>query len=475
MLSRRDETDSGVVDKHVRASIEIEDLLGESFYRSFVYNVAGAADCLAPLCRNGVQGFRRQTQIYDREPVASFGKQLRSAPTNALRTSGDDCYPFVPADIWIHERIIADDAKLRDVANSMVTLSDLRHHAIGSSLFPETTLRRAVNKLGFVQADPIRSPARAQDLILRQRVTDYRVGDLDRRYRNLKLEEDLLYAYGFMPVTTWRLLHPRGQRELTVAEQRVLDIVSNSKNVHPRELEAHLGRKRESNAWGGYSKSTTRCLEKLHYLGLIRIAHREKGIKLYERTASTHEAMSPDDRLRKLAMLIASILAPAPESSLRATLQRLRYAAPDLQGRKSVITSLLKTGELVSTEVDGIRYLRPAGQLIRKEPGEIVRFLAPFDPLVWDRRRFENFWGWPYRFEAYTPPPKRKLGYYAMPLLWRADVIGWVNISGSGNELTINPGFLRGKQPIEKSFRNAFEAESERMRWFLSATESRIG
>ena len=48
-----------------------------------------------------------------------------------------------------------------------------------------------------------------------------------------------------------------------------------------------------------------------------------------------------------------------------------------------------------------------------------VRLLAPFDPIVWDRRRFELLWGWPYRFEAYTPVAKRKLGYYALPLLWR--------------------------------------------------------
>ena len=57
--------------------------------------------------------------------------------------------------------------------------------------------------------------------------------------------------------------------------------------------------------------------------------------------------------------------------------------------------------------------------------------LAPFDPLVWDRRRFELFWGWRYRFEAYTPAAKRTLGYYALPLLWRDRVIGWANVTSS--------------------------------------------
>ncbi|HXP09914.1 MAG TPA: crosslink repair DNA glycosylase YcaQ family protein, partial [Acidobacteriaceae bacterium] len=85
----------------------------------------------------------------------------------------------------------------------MVTLRELKHHAIASSLFPPTTLARAIRKLGFVQADPIRAPARAQDLILRHRVKEYRADDLDRRYRTLQLEEDFLYAYGFMPLETW--------------------------------------------------------------------------------------------------------------------------------------------------------------------------------------------------------------------------------------------------------------------------------
>ena len=60
---------------------------------------------------------------------------------------------------------------------------------------------------------------------------------------------------------------------------------------------------------------------------------------------------------------------------------------------------------------------------------EKVRLLAPFDPVVHDRTRFELLWRWVYRFEAYTPVAKRKLGYYALPLLWRDRVIGWGNVA----------------------------------------------
>ena len=72
----------------------------------------------------------------------------------------------------------------------------------------------------------------------------------------------------------------------------------------------------------------------------------------------------------------------------------------------------------------------------RFESPSTVRFLTPFDPVVWDRDRFELLWGWQYRFEAYTPAPKRKLGYYAMPLLWRDRVIGWANLSWRREDLS---------------------------------------
>src|SRR5271165_1599270 len=90
-----------------------------------------------------------------------------------------------------------------------ITLDTLRRYAIARSLFKPTTLKRAIDKLGFVQADPIRAPARAQDLTLRHRVIGYRAGDLERRYPRLTLEEDFLVNYGFMPRTTCALMHPR--------------------------------------------------------------------------------------------------------------------------------------------------------------------------------------------------------------------------------------------------------------------------
>src|SRR5471030_1201666 len=98
------------------------------------------------------------------------------------------------------------------MSGSPLTLDDLRRFAVTRSLFAPIILRRAIERMGFVQADPIRAPARAQDLVLRHRVRDYRAGDLDRRYHRLGIEEDFFINYGFLPRATHALMHPRTAR-----------------------------------------------------------------------------------------------------------------------------------------------------------------------------------------------------------------------------------------------------------------------
>src|SRR5580700_5801727 len=90
-----------------------------------------------------------------------------------------------------------------------ISVSLLRRYAIVRSLFKPTTLKRAIEKLGFVQADPLRAPARAHDLTLRHRVEGYRAGDLERLYPKLAIEEDFFVNYGFLPRPHHALRHPR--------------------------------------------------------------------------------------------------------------------------------------------------------------------------------------------------------------------------------------------------------------------------
>jgi uncharacterized protein YcaQ len=370
-----------------------------------------------------------------------------------------------------------------------LTLDDLRRFAVARSLFPPITLRRAMARMGFVQADPIRAPARAQDLILRPRVKGYRAGDLERHYESLGIEEDFFVNYGFVTGALQALMHPRptlrepaeGNRPSSAAQRKkekmLLDFVKKRGPVHPREVEEHFAHGTVQNYWGGSSLATTQMLGVMHYRGLLRVARRENGIRIYN--THRHKAVLLDEAERKARMdamvdVVVNLYAPLPGTSLSYYVRRLRYAAP--QWEKEITGALRRARErLAQARVGGVDWFWPNEENPRRAVApETVRLLAPFDPVVHDRSRFELLWGWIYRFEAYTPKPKRKLGYYALPLLWRDRVIGWGNLAMKDGDLTSDLGYVAGKPPRDRAFRRELEAELERLRVFLGAKANHL-
>ena len=363
----------------------------------------------------------------------------------------------------------------------LITLDDLRRFAVAHSLFPPTTLKRALHRLGFVQADPIRAPARAQDLTLRHRVRDYRAGDLERRYVELGLEEDFFVTYGFLTRPLQALMHPRSETGVPAEgrgpwpaarrkrAQLLLEFVRERGAVHPRDVDDHFSHGTVENYWGGSSNATAHLLDAMHYRGLLRVARRESGIRIY--TAHRHgsgpaDAVERRARLDALVDVVVRIYAPLPGSSLRSFVSKLRFAVPQWHGE---LTSALQRAKerLSYARVDGIDWYWPAEEdAACRAPQEKVRLLTPFDPVVRDRARFELLWGWVYRFEAYTPAPKRKLGYYALPLLWRDRVIGWGNLSVKDGELKSEVGYVESPSR-DRAFKRELGAELDRMRAFL--------
>jgi uncharacterized protein len=359
-----------------------------------------------------------------------------------------------------------------------LTLNALRRYAVARTLFAPTTLPAAIKRLGFVQADPIRAPARAQDLTLRHRVKGYCAGDLERRYAALGIEEDFFVNYGFLPRTTQALMHPRTPRTAwspvrAAQAQAVLAFVQarshEGTGVHPREVDAHFAHGRTTNWFGGTSNASTQLLDDMHYRGLLRVAGRVSGVRTYAVAASQAASTSPDQAMDALIDVIVHKYAPLPEASLRQLMALLRGGAPQWSALHPVALARAKQ-RLASCVLDGVTWLWPQVESPlskRYAPQDAVRLLAPFDPLVWDRRRFELLWGWAYRFEAYTPPVKRVRGYYALPLLWRDQVIGWGNLSSTNGALTGDLGYVAGKPPRDALFKRALADELERIRVFL--------
>jgi uncharacterized protein YcaQ len=106
-------------------------------------------------------------------------------------------------------------------------------------------------------------------------------------------------------------------------------------------------------------------------------------------------------------------------------LRRGRYGA--------ALHKMADAGELLPVRVDGLQgdsfiaaELAPllAGAAEGRLASSVTSLLSPFDPVVWDRRRAAELFGCDYRLECYTPAPKRRYGYFVLPLLSRGRLVG---------------------------------------------------
>src|SRR5579883_605805 len=217
------------------------------------------------------------------------------------------------------------------------SLGQLRRYAIARSLFRATSLRRAIARLGFVQADPMRAPARAQDLILAHRVKDYRAGELERRYPRLAIEEAFFVNYGFLPRETAGLLHPRGAPRswdagMHARAQEVLAFVRQHGRTHAKHVQAQFDHGRIIR-WGSDLNLSTHLLEGLHYRGLLRVARREAGARIYQAVEHVPPEECAEARLARagrLLDLVVQLYAPLPAASLGYLCGLLRSGVPHL-------------------------------------------------------------------------------------------------------------------------------------------------
>jgi uncharacterized protein YcaQ len=359
-----------------------------------------------------------------------------------------------------------------------LSLQQLRRYTIARSLFKPTSLQRAIARLGFVQADPMRAPARAQDLILAHRVKGYRVGELECRYPRLAIEEAFFINYGFLPRETLALLHPRGappsydawDSKMQTRAQEVLAFVRQQGRTRPKDVQARFDHGRIKR-WGANLNASNHLLEGLHYRGLLRVERREAGTRVYQVLEHQPQQDSPETRLTRAGQLLdiaVQLYAPLPAPSLGYLCRLLRNGVPHLAAEVRQLQEHAES-RYAHAQVDGHLWFWPQGEnpvAARHLVDDKLRFLTPFDPVVWDRRRFQLFWSWEYKLEAYVPAHKRRLGHYAMPVLWGEQMLGWANLKVVDGRLQHELGFA-GPRPRGSAFRRALDEALQQMREFL--------
>ena len=349
------------------------------------------------------------------------------------------------------------------------TRSRARSRAVGDA----RRARSRALRLRAARPDP-RAGARA-DLILRQRVAGYRAGDLDRAYPALPLAEDFLHVYGVMPRAPRSALHPRGdasrwrvEREHPRLARARAARTSRARRDASARPGAALGRARDDRAAGAASRRRRRaCSRRCTTAASCAWRAAPAGIKRLRAGARRPAAPPPAPRRARALLLAAArpvrAAARADAAPARAHGAESSRAADDC-ARTRVRRASRRPPTSARATVDGVRVAAACADEdpARRRRRPRARCSRRSIPIVWDRRRFAAFWGWDYRFEAYTPPRKRSLGYYALPLLWRDDVVGWANATVDGRHARASTIGFVARRRARRAFRRELDAELER-------------
>jgi uncharacterized protein YcaQ len=300
-----------------------------------------------------------------------------------------------------------------------------------------------VERLGSLQFDPLAVPgARNHDLVLHARVAGYRRSLCDELLYgpDRRLFETYNKSLNILPLSelpyhriSWeRTDLTRTQRVLSAHEDLAASIVERLRREGPLPPSAFDRSAKIEGYWGVSTSLSRHLLEALFVVGRVGIARREGNKRVYDLT----EKLFPKDLLGHRV--------PPEEARLHQLLSRHRGVGLMGEGgagelvvstgtakeRARRTRELVERGALVPATVEGVRGTRyvlgTERDLLRRGALQKrhVSFLAPLDPLMWDRRLLRELFGFEYVWEVYTPVEKRKHGYYVLPILFGDRLVG---------------------------------------------------
>ncbi len=299
----------------------------------------------------------------------------------------------------------------------------------------------AVRRMGMLQIDTINVVARSPYLVLWSRLGDYQPAWLDAHLAEGRLFEYWAHEACFVPIEDYglyrhRMLDPSGMgwkypaawlRERGEEVARLLAHVRAHGPVRASDFERGDGK---SGGWWEW-KPEKRALEVLFTAGQLMIARRHNFQRVYDLAERVHPAwddamLPPLSEVRRRFVLDAVRALGVARGGWIGDYHRTRPPHPDP-------ASLAEQGLLLRARIEGWRepvYIHPDHAATARLAAEgelaptLTTLLSPFDPVVWDRRRALELFGFDYRLECYTPAARRRYGYFALPILRRGALVG---------------------------------------------------
>jgi uncharacterized protein YcaQ len=302
----------------------------------------------------------------------------------------------------------------------------------------------AIRRMGVLQIDTISVVARSPYLVLWSRLGDYEPAWLEQLLAERKLFEYWAHEACFIPVEDYGLYRHRmldtralgwksgaswmhGQAEQV---DRVLEHIRTRGPTRAADFERVDGK---SGGWWEW-KPEKRSLEALFTAGKLMVARRQNFHRVYDlaervlpgwddSAAPTLDEVGREFALRAVKAL--GLAKPVWIPDYHRT--RPPHLAPQALADEGLLLRARVEGwkEPVFVHPDHAELLASAAEG-RLNP-TVTTLLSPFDPIVWDRRRTLQLFGFDYRLECYTPAEKRRYGYFTLPILRRGQLVGRVD------------------------------------------------
>ena len=311
-----------------------------------------------------------------------------------------------------------------------------------------------VRQAGCIQFDPVDVCGRNAELTLQSRVKGFRKKMLDDLlYRDRRLVDYADKELSIWPSEDWPFFSSYRERSLShgkqfpgipeLEEQAVAYIRKNgpvSSDSLPIEGTVFWHSSMHwSGHWHDQSPAARSVLEQLYTDGVLLIHHKAGTRKFYDLA----------DKYLPTGLLAAPDPCPDEMSFLCWRVKRRIGAVGLLWNRRSdawlgiamtaeqrdaAFARLEKEGAVTPVQVDGLRFplyllsedlpLMESVVSGQSDPKARLEFLAPLDPMMWDRKLIEALWGFQYSWEIYTPASKRKYGYYVLPMVYGDRFVG---------------------------------------------------
>jgi uncharacterized protein YcaQ len=302
----------------------------------------------------------------------------------------------------------------------------------------------SVRRMGVLQIDSISVVARSPYLVLWSRLGSYEPRWLDELLAEGALFEYWSHAACFIPIEDYGLYR-----------RRMIDGLERSRawiSDHPEEIEQVMSRVQEkgpvrsvefertdgkAGGWWEW-KPEKRALEHLYTAGELMISRRDPNFhRVYDLRERVLERALPgwEDGLAPTPEEVRRTLALKVVRALGVTVARWvpDYFRTPKRGMAGLLEELADRGELLRARIEGLdepAYVHPDSAALAEkvvsgglEPLRTT-LLSPFDPVVWDRARALELFGFEYRIEVYTPAARRRYGYYSLPILHRGALVG---------------------------------------------------